>query len=178
MTLSQLSFPGRAFCAFATLALLAACGFSESADWPAMTKAPAAIAAAKTLQGESLAPGERTSLSELLAGEAPAPLPGGGAALVGRVRPLVVIRFGAAPPDFEPTVYAAARGALERRPNSVFDLVALAPAIGAVDQAAVTRDSESVLRALVAMGLPAERLSLSATTTPGLSTHEVHIYVR
>ena len=178
MTLRQLSFPGRALCVLAILALPGACGFSESADWPPITKAPGAVAAANSLQGESLAPGERTSLSELVAGEVPAPLPGGGAALVGQVRPLVVIRFGATPPNFEPTVYAAARGALERRPNSVFDLVALAPGVGAAEQAAVTRDAETVFRALVAMGLPAERLSLSATTTPGLSTHEVHIYVR
>ncbi len=178
MLWSQLSLPVHALGGCIGLALLGACGFSEDADWPPMTKAPAAAAAAKTLQGEPLAPGERTSLGKLVAGKAPAPLPGGGAALVGRVRPLVVIRFGATPPDFEPTVYAAARGALARRPNSVFDLVALTPRLGTADQAAVTRDSESVFRAMVAMGLPVERLSLSATTTPGLSTHEVHIYVR
>ena len=178
MFLNQPSFPGHALCACVGLALLGACGFSESADWPPVTKAPAAVAAAKTLQGDSLAPEERISLSELVAGRASSPPPGGGAALVGRVRPLVVIRFGATPPDFEPTVYAAARGALERRPNSAFDLVALAPSVGAADQAAVTRDSEAVFRAMVAMGLPVERLSLSATTTPGLSAHEVHIYVR
>lgn len=178
MLLSQLSFPGHASGACIGLALLAACGFPESADWPPTTKAPTAVAAAKSLQGESLAPAERTSLAELVAGDAPAPLPGGGAALVGRMRPLVVIRFGATPPDFEPTVYAAARGALERRPNSVFDLVALAPRVGTAEQAAITHDSELVFRAMVAMGMPVERLSLSATTTPGLSTHEIHIYVR
>ena len=160
------------------MALLGACGFPDSEDWPPITSAPAATAAAKSLQAEALAPEERTSLLELVGGEAPKPLPGGGTTLVGRVRPLVVIRFGTTPPNFDSTVYAAARGALERRPNSVFDLVALSPGIGATDQAAVTRDSETVFRALVAMGLPVERLSLSATTIPSLSTHEVHIYVR
>lgn len=178
MLVRQFSLPGHALGACIGLALLGACGFPESADWPPITDAPAAQAAAKSLQAESLAPEERTSLSELVGGEAPKALPGGGTTLLGRVRPLVVIRFGATPPNFEPTVYAAARGALERRPNSVFDLVALAPGVDTADQAAVTRDSETVFRAMVAMGLPVERLSLSATTTPGLSTHEVHIYVR
>jgi hypothetical protein len=179
MAARKMPLSGPALASIVCLILLAACGFPDGPDWPPATGVPAATAAAAGLQRqESADAGQRISLAQLVAGRPAAPVPGGGAVLVGRVRPLVVIRFGATPLDFEPTLYNAVRGALERRPNSAFDLVALAPGIGAADQAAVTRDSESVLRALVTMGLPVERLSLSAATAAGLSTHEVHIYVR
>ena len=73
--------------------------------------------------------------------------------------------------------------ALERRPNAAFDLVALAPGQGQPGQVAlsggqVRRDAEKVLRSLANMGLPADRVSLSAVSAPSLGQPEVHVYVR
>ncbi|MGO1119003.1 hypothetical protein ACTL6U_09875 [Rhodovibrionaceae bacterium A322] len=115
---------------------------------------------------------------------APAPqAPGGGAALVGRQQPLVVIRFDSNNVDYEQVLFGAVSRALERRPNAAFDLVALAPGQGQPGQVAlnsgqVRRDAERVLRSLANMGLPADRVSLSAVSAPRLGTPEVHVYVR
>ena len=40
------------------------------------------------------------------------------------------------------------------------------------------RDAEAVLRSLANMGLPPDRVTLSATTSATAQTNEVHIYVR
>jgi hypothetical protein len=111
---------------------------------------------------------------------APASAPGAGLA---SGRPLVVIRFDRPNVQYEQALYEAISTALERRPNAAFDLVAVAPAGGTPAQVALNsnnarRNAESVLRTLTNMGLPAERVSLAATTSPSAQTNEVHLYVR
>ena len=98
-------------------------------------------------------------------------------------RPLVVIRFDRPNVAFEQSLYTAVSSALERRPAATFDLVAIAPKKGSAAQIAVAsntskRNAESVLRSLSEMGLPLERVKLSAMTSPGARSNEVHIYVR
>ena len=73
--------------------------------------------------------------------------------------------------------------ALERRPNAGFDLVAVTPAVGdpakvALETNRARRNAELVLRSLVNMGLPPERTSLAATSSPDAQVNEVHLYVR
>jgi hypothetical protein len=80
-------------------------------------------------------------------------------------------------------VYTAVRRELERRPNAAFDLVAVAPnasnsAEVALHSDASKRNAETVLRSLISMGLPAERVSLSATTSANVQSDEVRLYVR
>jgi hypothetical protein len=65
----------------------------------------------------------------------------------------------------------------------VFDLVAVAPQPG--DPAQITlhsesskRNAEDVFRSLTDMGLPAERVFLSATTNAVVQSDEVRLYVR
>ena len=75
------------------------------------------------------------------------------------------------------------RRALERRPNVVFDLVAVAPQQGDPSQLtlhseASKRNAESVFRSLTSMGLAADRVSLSATTNAIAQSDEVRLYVR
>ena len=70
------------------------------------------------------------------------------------------------------------RLALERRPETAFDLVAVADSLGPSEAPAVTDHARSVLRSLSEMGLPPERLSLSAASFPGITGSEVHLYVR
>ncbi|MCB2108577.1 MAG: hypothetical protein KDE14_12800 [Rhodobacteraceae bacterium] len=91
-------------------------------------------------------------------------------------RPLVVIRFDKADIAYEPALYQALSRALERRPDAVFDLVAVTPANG--NSAAARRNADAVMRSMASMGLPAERVALASMNSPTASAPEVHVYVR
>ena len=164
--------------------LLAGCSFSEGPDWPLLTpqeaagEAPLSEDAAAEGTAETTAVSKWQSLAQLVRGKPAAAPPGGGAVLVGLVRPLVVIRFAGQPVDYETTLYETVKTALKRRPQTAFDLVAVAPSLAAADQAALAASARSVARSLNEMGFPAERLSLSATSHPGVVGSEVHLYVR
>ena len=98
-------------------------------------------------------------------------------------RPLVVIRFDRAKVPYQQALYNAVSRVLERRPAAVFDLVAVAPAAGGTARVALNsnkarRHAEAVLRSLIDMGLPADRVRLSSATNPQAATNEVHIYIR
>jgi hypothetical protein len=98
-------------------------------------------------------------------------------------RPLVVIRFDRPNVEYEQALYTAVSRALERRPEAAFDLVAVTPqAAGATDSAlnssTAKRSAETVLRSLTEMGLPADRITLSAMSSPEVRGNEVHVYVR
>jgi hypothetical protein len=114
----------------------------------------------------------------------PAPAPSGGAASqVGARQPLAVIRFDRENVQYEQALFTVVGAALERRPNAAFDIVAVAPsgsdsARVALDTNRSRRNAENVLRTLTNMGLPADRMTLSATASPQAQVNEVHIYVR
>lgn len=110
----------------------------------------------------------------------PASMPGAG---LMSGRPLVVIRFDRSDVKYEQALYQAASAALARRPNAAFDLVAVASAIGTPAQVALNSDiartnADKVMRSLLDMGLPADRISLSQVTDPNIQANEVHLYVR
>ncbi len=98
-------------------------------------------------------------------------------------RPLVVIRFDRANVPYKQALYSAVGRVLERRPNAVFDLVAVAPAAGGPARVALNtnksrRFADGVLRSLVEMGLPPSRVAVSGKTSPTARTNEVHLYLR
>ena len=98
-------------------------------------------------------------------------------------RPLVVIRFDRASVQYEQPLYNAVSRALQRRPNAMFDLVAIAPNRGNAARVALAassskKNAETVLRSLSDMGLPLDRVRLSALTSNTAATNEVHVYVR
>ncbi len=98
-------------------------------------------------------------------------------------RPLVVIRFDRDDVDYQQALYTAVSRALERSPSAAFDLIAVTPASSSPAQAslnssAARRSAEKVLRALSDMGLPAERVTLSAMTSGEAQSNEVRIYMR
>ncbi|NQV57927.1 MAG: hypothetical protein HQ503_18850 [Rhodospirillales bacterium] len=100
---------------------------------------------------------------------------------IGR-RPLVVIRFDRPNVAFDQALYNAVSRVLESRPNAIFELVAVAPSGGGaarvqINSSKARRNAQSVLRSLRRMGLPAERLSLSARTSQAAQTNEVHLYL-
>jgi hypothetical protein len=97
--------------------------------------------------------------------------------------PLVVIRFDRDNVNYEQPLYQAVAAALDRRPDSVFDLVAVSPEDADAGQAAVAanrarRNAERVLRTLIDMGLPPNRVTLSSATLPDVADPEVQLYVR
>jgi hypothetical protein len=99
-------------------------------------------------------------------------------------RPLVVIRFDRPNPQFEQALYAAANRALEVRPQVMFDVVGVA-ATGAdqggraaMANAEARRQGEQVMRSLVEMGLPAQRVRLSVRGDTTLPANEVHVIAR
>jgi len=103
--------------------------------------------------------------------------------LIGARRPLVVIRFDRDNVEYKKALYAAISAALERRPQTTFDLLAIAPNIGSPADVALAANTsklhaQKVLSALSEMGLPSRRVALSSTTSPDVQTNEVHIYVR
>lgn len=106
---------------------------------------------------------------------APAPASSGPTGPSAR-RPLVVIRFDRPDVEYQQALYTAVNRALEVRPQATFDLVAVAPARGNTAQA--QRNAENVLRSLSNMGLPANRVSMSAMSSPSAKNNEVHLYVR
>jgi len=114
---------------------------------------------------------------------AAAPVPSRGATAAVDDRPLVVIRFDQPDVAYEQPLYTAVSRALERKPTATFTIQAVAPNAGSPSQVAVNtnasrQNAENVLRALTNMGLPADRVSLSATMSPDVQSNEVRVYVR
>jgi hypothetical protein len=98
-------------------------------------------------------------------------------------RPLVVIRFDRPDVPFRQALYSAVSRALEARPEAQFSLIAVTPNQGtpadvALNTSKSKRNAETVLRALIDMGLPADRIILSSATSADAFTNEVHIYVQ
>ena len=98
-------------------------------------------------------------------------------------RPLVVIRFDRPNVEYQQALYNAVKQALDQRPQASFDLVAVAPDSGSAAEAAVAsnrakRNAEAVLRSLTEMGMPADRVRLSAITSREADSNEVRLYVR
>lgn len=105
------------------------------------------------------------------------------AALPSGSRPLVVVRFDRNNPNFEQALYTAVNRALELRPQATFDIVGVAASGGggggaAIATANVRRQAEQVMRSLIDMGMPTQRLRLSASSDSSLTASEVHVFVR
>lgn len=169
--------------ALSTATALAACTYSTGPDWPRIegkSGAPAAAAAVAAHQEQNRADEAAGdgALAGLLEGQAAPPPPGGGAALVGQVRPLLVIRFAEPPADFRPALLGAVRRTLELRPRTGFDVVAVSRSLDQPGGGSLAVRAAEVVDALSAMGLPPDRLSLTAASAAGAPGDEVHVYVR
>ncbi len=96
---------------------------------------------------------------------------------------LVVIRFDRDDVDYQEALYTAMSRVLERQPGAAFDLVAVSPVRDtpsqmALDANGARRNAEGVLRVLSDMGLSADQVSLSASSSPEIDANEVRIYLR
>jgi hypothetical protein len=98
-------------------------------------------------------------------------------------RPLVVIRFDRPNVEYEQALYNAVSRALDRKPETAFDLVAVHPKAGSTAQVilnstAARRNAEDVMRTLVELGLPATRINMTSVGSASAQSNEVRVYVR
>lgn len=96
---------------------------------------------------------------------------------------LVTISFDRPNVQYQQALYTALSRALEVRPAAQFDVVAVSPSAGSPDrvqlaQSQSRRNAEAVVRTMNEMGLPADRIRLSATTRGDVGASEVRVYVR
>jgi hypothetical protein len=96
---------------------------------------------------------------------------------------LVVIRFDRPDVPYQHALYTAVSKTLQMRPDANFDLVAVTPSQGnaseqAMAQSTIKKHTNGVLKTLMDMGLPASRISLSASSSTNSASNEVHIYIR
>lgn len=106
----------------------------------------------------------------------PASVPAGG-------RPLAKIKFDRADVEYEQALYIAMNEALDRFPNARFDLVAVHPSQGnaaevAIESTRARRNAERVLRSIIDMGVPSDRIDLAYDQSDMASTNEVHLYIK
>jgi len=139
------------------------------------------------LYGPSLANRNLGATSAPAAASAPAPpraraAPAPAAAKATDDRPLVVIRFDQPNVTYDQPLYSAVSRALERKANATFTIMAVSPNAGTPAEVAVNtntsrQNAENVLHSLTSMGLPADRISLAAATSPDVQGNEVRIFV-
>jgi hypothetical protein len=101
----------------------------------------------------------------------------------GMRKPLVIIRFDRANVNYEQALYTAVHQALDKYPAARFDLVAVSNLEGnaaelALASAEARKNGEMVLRSLQDMGLPLERIRLSAASSKSVLNSEVHLYLQ
>lgn len=97
-------------------------------------------------------------------------------------RPLATIRFDRPDLAWRQPLYNALASAVDRAPGSTFDVVAVSATQGPAVETALAvnetrRNAETVVRAMVEMGLPSERIALSSAINPR-GQNEVLVFVR
>lgn len=97
--------------------------------------------------------------------------------------PLVRIAYATPDPVFRPMLDYAVHAAQARDPGVAFDVVSVTPGGGAAPAAAPAlppgaADAASVMRAIMALGVPAARIHLMLATDAKVTTREVRVYVR
>ena len=97
--------------------------------------------------------------------------------LTGR-RPLMIIRFDKRRVDYEQSLYKAVKAALDKRPKTRFEVVAISPADTRSGVFEAAKNADAVRESLLAMGLPASRIYSSQASKPSIKTTEVHLYLK
>lgn len=97
--------------------------------------------------------------------------------LTGR-RPLMIIRFDKRKVDYEQSLYKAVKAALDKRPSTHFEVVAVSPADTKTGAAEAAKNADAVRESLLEMGLPASRIYSSKSSSSSIKTTEVHLYLK
>jgi hypothetical protein len=115
--------------------------------------------------------------------ERPAPADIAALPPVGNRTALLTIRYTTPSPDYAGAMRAALRLTRERRPGADFDVVAAVPAAQDPamlehDLAQARADAAGVMRSMIALGVPDDRIRLAARIDPAITVREVRVYVR
>ncbi len=91
-------------------------------------------------------------------------------------RPLVRIRFATSKVAYEAPLYEALKAALAKRPGLQFEVVGVArtPA----RRGSALSNAQQVMFSMAEMGVPPDRVTVSAVISPKVTADEVHLYVR
>jgi hypothetical protein len=104
---------------------------------------------------------------------------GAGTTAAAARRPYITINFSQPEVDYGPALYQAVQQALKRRPDLKFEVVGVSPASqGPSATPSALRRARAVMDALVEMGLPLDRLSMSGATSTSATNDEVQLFVR
>ncbi len=99
-------------------------------------------------------------------------------------RPLIVIRFEEGKKtDYRRALQAALHETLRSRPDASFDLITVSPNEGSpaeiMRQAEMAKNNaEEVLQNITLLGMPLNRITVSATRSELVSNNEVHLYLK
>lgn len=91
-------------------------------------------------------------------------------------RALVTIAYSTPNPDYQDVLRYAVRTAEARDPNVQYDVIGEVPSLAGAEQA--QRDATSVMRAIMADGVPPARIHLGLRAEPGVAVRQVRVYVR
>ena len=123
------------------------------------------------------------SVSMQSTGYAPMPSSAIPAPLPTERKPLAKIRFDRPDVNYTQPVYMAVQEALQKYPSGQIEIVAVHPqsanaAEVAIEATRARRNAESVMRSLEQMGVPMEKITMSASQSPEARSSEVHVFLR
>lgn len=100
-------------------------------------------------------------------------------ASIGNGKPLFVAKFNRQDVDYKPALRSAVEGARSRKANVMFDVVAVSPASGNQISATNARNNANqIFQEIIAMGVGADKVTISARTNASVTAPEVQIFVR
>lgn len=93
-------------------------------------------------------------------------------------RPLMIIRFNKKNVAYEQSLYKAVKAALDKRPRTSFEIVAVSPKNTKSGEIEAIKNAEAIRTSLISMGLPENRIYLSKSDNASIQTTEVHLYLK
>lgn len=96
---------------------------------------------------------------------------------------LLTVRYSTPQPDYAGALATAVAAAEQRRPGGDYDVVAVIPvekdpAVEARRLREARFDAAEVMRRMILLGVPEQRIRLGARTDPAATVREVRVYVR
>ena len=94
-------------------------------------------------------------------------------------KPLFVAKFNKTDVKYHDGLKKAVSSAVSKKPSASFDVVAVSPANGnQLSQSSARNNATAIFQEMMTMGVSADKISLSAKTSPDITASEVQIYVR
>lgn len=91
---------------------------------------------------------------------------------------LVILKFDDSNLDYSAGLFETISSALKQNPSARFEIVAVSPTGGASFATKARDRAAEVLRQIVEMGVPGERLSLTSSNSSTAQAEEVHVYIK